>query len=298
MIDAFEARLAQFLSNALQSVAEIHGVSRAVDGQPAPVPTASSLELRLLNASPDEDLGEDAMRVLGPKGSRRLRPNLRLSGDVQIELEIGVAKSASDRTAQRTNQLRALDAVLLTLNGPDVRSGTAFGNAEDQGFALDGFRLVSVESKTDTSTDFRRFSLTYRYSGDFWPVQPTITGPAIADVQLRLAAQVAASARDLQARAGGPDLSWPLRLDLRALGGAAPRLIALLVDGPGSLVGDTTDLPPNAAAFFPDAKGAFLLTYRPPTAQSGMAIARLAFQLRDPDRATVELGEVSVTVTG
>lgn len=300
MLQSFEKRLADLLADALRGAEGVRDVRLARDGNPAAAPSAASVTVRLMDAAPTPEVGDDRPEVLGSKPRFSLRPVLHLSGEVRVELEIGPATSAVDRGAQRERLLGALDQVILALHPEKVRTGEEFATGEDQGFELDGFRFHRIASPDGARTDHRRLQAYYRYSGRFWPVGPPVEGPAILELPTRVAFLPVFLPDRLSATAGGPDLRVPIRMDLRAFGGAARRLAGRLAGEtpPGSLVGDAADLPAGMIGWPVDLDGTATLLYRPPPAVAGRARARIRLQLVQLHGAGVDLGEVVVEVEG
>jgi hypothetical protein len=102
----------------------------------------------------------------------------------------------------------------------------------------------------------------------------------------------------LRAVGGGADVTAPVLVDLRTLGGAPARLVARLAGAapPGQLVGDTTGVPAGSVAYDPEDGGRFDLVFRPAGVLAGSAVARVVLSLAAEDHPTVRLGEFEIAV--
>lgn len=294
MIEEFEARLADLIADRLAGTTELTSIGRMRDGFPdAEGPSAAVM---VLSADPDAELGDDRREVFGGRGERAERPVLRLGGEALVRLEVSAAASSAERAAL----LRALDRLLLELHDPAVRDGSAFDTGADLGFALDGgFRLARVTAGPDgaPALDHRRFDLRYRYAGRFWPVMPPLVGPAITSIPTRLALLPASIPKGLAARAGAPTLSIGVPLDLRALGGAVPELVARLQGAApaGVLEGASDGLPPGFVRV-PVLDGAARLAYVPPGALDARTVAGIELRYAGAGSAFPVLARFDVAV--
>ncbi|MBR0674073.1 hypothetical protein [Neoroseomonas soli] len=286
MLDAFEARLADLFADRLVGVPDLLAPQR---GLPAAAPDSGILPvLRVTGVSAAPLLGDDAPQLRRLPGGLGLRTVLELRGVVAMDL---VPAAAITRDAW----LRALDALLVAFQAGDVRSGAAFADGSDQGFALRGFRFSDAAQQEDAPG---RLRATFAFEGDFWPVRPEEEGPAIAAIPARLVSLPPGVPDDLVARAGGPDLLIPVALDLRALGAGPPRVVARLrgATPPGSLPGDPAGAPPGFTGFPVDAEGIARIVFRPPATLAAPAHAGIQVALAGAGRSTVPLAEIVVRV--
>jgi len=285
MLDAFEARLADLFADRLAGVPELRLPVRT----PPAAPPASLIQpvLRVVNVSAAPVLGDDAPRVRRLPGGLGLRTVLELQGVAAVDLVAAV-------DVARPVRLAALDAVLVALHAEDVRSGAAFADGTDQGFLLRGFRLSDAVAPGEGEGPLRAL---FAFAGDFWPVRPDDSGPAIATIPTRLASLPVTVPAGLSVRAGGPDLVIPLTLDLRSLGAAPARVVARLRGAapPGSLIGDAAPLP-GFTAYPVDADGVARLVFRPAAMVAAMAIAGIEVSLAGVVQPSVALAEISVRV--
>jgi hypothetical protein len=193
-----------------------------------------------------------------------------------------------------------VDRVLAATHDDRVRSGAAFATSQDQGFELRSFAFRSMASVPDSPASFAALRLLFEFAGRFLPVEAAIDGDAIRSLPTRLAIVPVQAPVGLHTRAGDPDLSIPLRMDLRSLNGASPRVIARMRGAapPGTLVGDGTNVPPgNWKAFVPDASGVVTIVYRPPAALVGGDVRiELETALSRPSEPAVRLAEVAFEV--
>jgi hypothetical protein len=307
VLDAFETKLADMLADRLAGDALIGDVRRPHADSTPPSATAARVTVEVVAAVPTVELGDDRLEVLGQPGAYELRPVLSLTGGVVIALALGSA-DASGAEAQRGLLLQALDRVLLALHAPDVRSGSAFGAAPEQGFSVHAFRLERIAAvrgevvpgAADESGP--RMYCRYAFAGRFWPVEPPVAGDVITDVPTRIALLPAEVPEPgaTRALAGGPDVEIPVRLDLRALGGATRRLIARLMGAspPGQLVGSAVDAPAGSVSYAADPDGAYRVIYRPPASLNGTARVRIRLALARAEGAAIPVETVEVEVQG
>ena len=291
MLDAFEARLADLLADALVGIA---GLAVPRRGPPGAIPAADVTPfVQVISARTDPVLGDDAPVTRRVGDSLRLRTVLVLHGEVRISL-------VAANTVAQAARIGALDTVLVALQQEAVRQGSAFDDGTDQGFALRGLRFASASPGTEpTPLSAATWVLAFAYDGDFWPVRPEPEGPAITSIPRRLVPLPVAVPERLFARAGGPDLVIPLRIDLRTTGGAPARVVARLrgATPPGTLVGDTAGAPPGFVTVPVDAAGTANLGYRPPAILAAPARARIAASLAGEGQPTIALAELVVEVT-
>ncbi len=291
MLEAFEARLADLLADALAGIA---GLAVPRRGPPAAIPAAGVAPfVQVVHAETEPVLGDDAPVTRRIAGSLRLRTVLVLHGEVRVSL---VAAAAVAQPAR----LAALDTVLVALQDESVRQGRAFDDDTDQGFELRGFRFLrAAPGAGPTPLSVATWELVFAYEGDFWPVRPEPEGPAITAIPQRLVPLPLVVPEVLSARAGGADVTIPLQLDLRTIGGAAPRVVARLRGAapPGVLLGDAAGAPPGFVSVPVDANGIAALDYRPPAALAAPTRVRIAASLAGEDRPTVALTELVIQVT-
>ncbi|MCC6717392.1 MAG: hypothetical protein IT555_05870 [Acetobacteraceae bacterium] len=289
MLDSFEARLADLFADLLAGEAGLHPPLRTSPA--APPATLIQPVLRVLTASAPTLVGDDAPRVRRLPGGLGLRTVLEFEGTVAIDLipAVDIARPA---------RMTALDQVLVALQAAEVRSGAAFADGTDQGFLLRGFRLAEVIVEGEAAP----LRALFRYEGDFWPVRPDEDGPAIASIPARLAVLPVQAGATLVARAGGPDLTIPVALDLRSmtlprLGAGEVRLVARLRGAapPGSLVGDAAAAP-GFTAYPVEPDGVARLVFRPPAVAAAVAMVGIEVALEGAGRARVALAEIGVRV--
>jgi hypothetical protein len=291
MLDAFEARLADLLADALADEAGIATPRRSLPGE-AVAPGLVLPVVRVTAVAADPLLGDDAPLVRRlPGGGLGLRTVFALRGDVALDLIPG-----ADVT--RPALLRALDAALVALGEEAVRRGAAFADGTDQGFALRGFRFREAAPPSEPGATGLR--AVFAFEGEFWPVRPEAEGPAIATIPTRMATLPVAAPEGLSAQAGGPDLTIPLRLDLRRLGAAPGNVLARLsgADPPGALLGATPPpgAPAGAVAVPVAADGTADLGFRPAAALGAPAVARITLSLARAGGTGPALGEIAVQV--
>ena len=299
MIEPFEAALADLLADRIGAVDAVQEVTRWSDGLPSLQPDETLVVVQVLDGELSADLGSDRDEELRRPGGIELRTSLRLEGRVRIAVEIGTASNPADRAAQRSVLMTAVDEVLAALHDDDVRTGAVWGDHPDQGFAIERFRLEQFEHATEPAEDFHRLDVSCRYRGRFWPVVPAIEGDVIEEpIRVRTALLDARLPVGLRARGGGPDVFAPVTLDLRAVGGAEPRLVARLAGAapPGELVGDDTGVPPASVGYLPDESGRYRVVFRPAPALAASATARVVLSLSAPDRPTARVGEFEIQV--
>jgi hypothetical protein len=290
VLEAFEARLADLLADALAGTAGLAVPSR---GPPDAIPAADVAPfVQVIRAETEPVLGDDAPVTRRVAGSLRLRTVLVLHGEVRVSLV------AANDVAQPA-RLAALDTVLVALQDESVRQGRAFDDDTDQGFELRGFRFLrAAPAGGSTPLSAATWELVFAYEGDFWPVRPEPEGPAITTIPRRLVPLPVAVPEVLSARAGGADVTIPLQLDLRTIGGAAPRVVARLRGAapPGTLLGDAAGAPPGFVSVPVDADGIAELDYRPPAVLAAPTRVRIAASLAGEDRPTVALAELVIQV--
>jgi hypothetical protein len=299
VLDRFEAAAADLLADRIGTDPTVQAVVRPRDELPALVPGRARVTVRVADGTLGDALGQDLDERLGPRGTS-LRTTLGLGGRLRVTVEVGAAP-AQQASAQRSAVRRAADAVLVALHDPDVRGGRVFGDAHEQGFAIDRLRLVRVEeppADPDPATAHRRLEIWCEYAGRFWPTEPLAEGGVIEEpARLRMAFLDADLPTGLRARGGGPDLRLPVAIDLRTWGGAPPRLVARLAGAapPATLVGDAAEVPAGSVGYLPDAAGRYAVVLRP-AAVTSAARARVQLALASASRPTVRIGEVAVEV--
>lgn len=300
MLDAFEARLTDLLADALEGTDAISAVLRARDGMSPPGANGVRVVVQVVGVAPDTRVGDDRREILGQPGDWSLRPVLHLTGTVQVSLATGQARTSVDQQAQRSRVLGALDAVLVAMQAEAMRTGTGFDTGTDQGFDVRDLRLQEVEQATETSTSHRSLTMRFAFQGRFWPVEAPVAGDSIQMIPTRVAFLPVRLPEQTRVRAGDPELSIPVQVDLRSLNGAPARVVARLAgsEPPGQLVGITDDLPVGSVGYEAVEPGLFLVRYQPPAALSGSTRVRILLRLSHTDRVSVELAELSVAVVG
>ncbi|WP_428264583.1 hypothetical protein [Haliangium sp.] len=304
MLDSFEAKLADLLADRVADVAVIDEVRRPQIGGSQPSATQARVTVEIISTAPVIELGDDKPEVLGQAGAFSLRTVMHLTGGVLISLELA-STSGTGAATQRDTLLMALDSVLLALHDPEVRNGRAFGDADDQGFALSAFRLEQIapsrcELATGEDPERHHIYCRYGFTGRFWPVETPPAGDVITTIPTRIALLPAEYPETLRALAGGPDLTVPVRLDLRALNGATPRLFARLMGAspPGQLIGDSIDVPEGSVAYDPDPPGTYAVVYRPPASLDGVARVRVRLALARAEGPPVTVETLAIEVQG
>jgi hypothetical protein len=291
VLDAFEARLADLLADALAGIA---GLAVPRRGAPAAIPAADIVPfVQITRVETAAELGDDTPVTRRVDGSLRLRTVLVLHGEALIGLVAAAAVGQAARIA-------ALDTVLVALQDEDVRRGRAFDDGTDQGFDLRGFRFVRAgPGSASTPLSAATWELTFAYEGDFWPVRPEPDAPVITAIPRRLVPLPVEVSERFATRAGGPDLTIPLRLDLRSSGGAPARIVARLrgASPPGTLLGDPAGAPPGFVNVPVDASGTASLGYRPPPVLAAPTRVRIVASLAGEGQPTVALAELVVEVT-
>lgn len=286
MLDAFEARLADLFADRLVGAPDLLAPQRSL---PAAAPGDGILPvLHVTAVAASPLLGDDAPQIRRLPGGLGLRTVLELQGVVAMDFV-----PAADIT--RDAWLRALDAVLVAFQASDMRSGAAFADGADQGFALRGFRFRDAQGREDEPG---RLRANFTFEGDFWPVRPEEEGPAIVTIPARLVSLPLRLPEGLVARAGGADLVIPLVLDMRSLGAGPSRVVARLRGAapPGSLVGDAAGAPPGFTGFPVDDEGVAQLVFRPAAVLAAAANATIQVALAGAGRSTVALAEIAVRV--
>lgn len=286
MLDAFEARLADLFADRLMGAPDLLAPQRSLPAAPPGDGILPVLHVTGVAASPL--LGDDAPQMRRLPGGLGLRTVLELQGVVAMDLV-----PAAD--ISRDAWLRALDAVLVAFQASDMRSGAAFADGTDQGFALRGFRFRDAQAQEGEPG---RLRANFTFDGDFWPVRPEEEGPAIASIPARLVSLPLRVPEGLVARSGGADLIIPLALDMRSLGGGPPRVVARLRGAapPGSLVGDPAGAPAGFTGFPVDDAGIAQLVFRPAAALAAAANATIQVALASTGQSTVALAEIAVRV--
>ena len=297
MLDAFEIRLADLLADALAGTQRLGPVGRV--GVVAD-PTAGNvgIAVRIASARPRVLVGDDSRERIGPRGDIRLRPLLSLEGEAAVVLT-AVPPGGNQRRQGRARLMAMLDQVLLVLHPEDMRQGRAFLADTDLGFELDGFRLHAVGPVPDIEDSTLQIELLYAYSGRFWPVETPAEGGLIETLATRLTVMPVRLPERISAQAGGPDVTVPVTLDLRAAGGAAAALVARLGGAapPGELVGDgAIEVPAGYSGFAIGADGTASVIYRPPGALAGPAQVRVETRLAHPDRPSIHLADFAIEV--
>jgi hypothetical protein len=285
MLDRFEARLADLFADLLAGTPSLALPQRSL---PSAAPANGILPVvRVLTGAPRAEFGDDALRQRRRVGGIGLRVVLALEGMASIDLLPAVA-------IPRPARLDALDRVLAAFQAEAVRSGAAFDDGTDQGFALRGFRLREMVAAEEGEA---RLRTVFAYEGDFWPVRPEEDGPAIAEIRSRIATLPVTVPLGLAARAGGPDVTIPIGLDLRSLAAGPVRVVARLAGAapPGSLVGAAALLP-GFIEFPVDADGVARVVFRPAAIVAAPAIAGISVALAGVGRPTVALAEIAVRV--
>lgn len=297
MIEPFEAALADLLADRILTEDAVAAVTRPRDGLGAAPADEARVLVQVIDAALTADVGGDRDERLGSPGDLSTRPAVRAGGEVVISVEVGPATLPTDQQAQRRTVMEAADLVLAALHDPRVRSGTVFGDAHGQGFAIDGFRMRRLEHPGDPDPGFRRIDVVCEYQGRFWPVEELAAGDVIeAPIRTRLALLDPELPRGLRVTAGDPDLVIPIRLDLRARGGASDQLAARLAgaEPPGQLVG--AEAAPGWTAMPAAGDGSYPVVYRPPAALAAAALARVRLALVAADEPTVPVGQFEIEV--
>jgi hypothetical protein len=298
LLSEFEARLAEVLGSRLP--APFAGrVSVAPGTGPANQP---AVILGVQQAEPVEpDIGSRRPEIV--PGSGDFRRVLRLACTVGLEVRPATNQG-------RTQQMQGLDALLYTLDEPDLRDGTALAGAADPGFFIQRMRLTAHQAPF-LAEDETLARLTLCAEGWFWPVgQAGETGIAIGEVRIRgvrlpLEALMAATPA-----AGGPAVELTLRLTpagtLRVTGPAGsppgPPLpfgsLAVALFGPGMrpAAGSLDGVTPGAdgVGLVTLSEGAATLAYVPPAEP---AVDELVVALEDGAGGLgVELGRLLIDV--
>jgi len=301
MIGGFEARLAELITDRLAEVPELSVVARPGAPMPAPVADTGRVVVAVVQTAPLGDVADAGREVFRAGSTLATRPLLRLHGMVALAVE---TTDAAGVLGTRGVLFRLVDALLLSLDDPEVRAGAAFATDEDLGFALDRFQLSDVAFQ-DPSGGTQRAVVRYAFTGRFWPVEPAQAAGAIRSLPVRVVVLPAGLPERLRARAGGAPLRIPVTLDLRTLevgdgsGAAAPRLVARLLGAspPGALEeGEVTDAGRAYAPDLGDAAGAFTVVYRPPAVVAGTARVRVGLGLAHGPRRTIAVGELAIEV--
>ncbi len=296
MIEPFEAALADLLADRVGGDAAVEAVFRPRDGLAPLDDDAARVLVRVADGRVPEEVGVDRLERLD---RTRERATLRLAGRVRIDVQIG---AGSGPAAQRQREVlwRAADAVLVALNDDDVRSGRVWGDAHEQGFAIDRFRCEEVrEALPPALPDHHHLEIGCGYEGRFWPVVAVAEGGVIrAPIRTRIVVGDLESPSGLRVPSGGGELVVGVRVDLRALGLAQPRLLGRLLgaEPPGSLVGEVDDVPEGAVAYSPDPDGVFRVRFQP-AAPPAAGLATAVLSLASAEAPTVSVGRLQIEVT-
>jgi|GEM_PF-2922182 len=299
MLNSFESRLIDRLADGLVGVEVL--VLRPQEDLSARLTAEAGrvlIVVQILAAETDARLGDDAQERLGQPGDYQQRPVVYLRGQVAVDLLIARNDEATN-DASRTALLQVLDRVLLLLHASELRQGQGFQTGEDLGFALDGFRLEGVSLLPETAAEvFQQIRLSYNYSGRFWPVEAPIAGDLIEQLPTRLAIVPVQIPTGLITRAGDSDVEVPILLDLRSWEAAPQQLVARLRGAapPGSLVGDTRDLPAGYFGYTANLAGDFVVVYRPPASLGSDTQVRIELGLSQPEQPSLALGELIIGV--
>src|SRR5262249_25089371 len=151
------------------------------DGLSAPGGDKVQLRVRLLDARPQAEVGDDERARLREGGDWRRRIVLRLEGEGELAFHIGPANQA-ERPQQRERLVRVVDRTLIVLADEQLRSGAALRSDHDLGFELDGLRLLALEAPREADEaggEGRTLTIRCRYAGRFWPVGEEQAGVAI-----------------------------------------------------------------------------------------------------------------------
>ena len=255
--------------------------------------------VRLLTATPDHKLGDDARERLGQRGDYQLRTSLFLAGEVAVDFIVAETPRHGDAEFNRPLLLQVLDRALVVLHLEDLRKGQAFQTGDDLGFDLTGFRLTELGPVPEQAESFRVLRATYEYAGRFWPVEAPAEGDVIQTLPTRIAVLPVQIPENIAANAGGDDVTVPLHVDLHSLNGAPVRLVARLrgASPPGELVGDTVNVPAGGyVAYAPGDEETFEIVYRPPASLTNDTRVRISLGLAHTERPTIALGELSIRV--
>jgi hypothetical protein len=306
MLNSFESRLINMLADGLAQ-----GDLKALVLRPQEALSTLLAEeqgrvlilVQILSAETDSHLGDDALERLGEKGAYQQRPVLYLRGQVAIDLLIARNEESTDDSS-RTALLHVLDQTILLLHESKIRQGRGFHigqgqEREDQGFDLDGFRLVDVLPLPKTLTDvFQQMRLSYDYSGRFWPVEVPADGKMIRHLPTRIVVLPIQIPTGITTHAGNSNVEVPIRLDLRSWEEAPRQLVARLRGAAplGSLVGDVSDLPAGYAGYLPNVEGDFVVVYRPPADLSSDIQVHIELGLSRPEQSSLSLGELTIGV--
>jgi hypothetical protein len=304
MIEPFEAALADLLADRVGPHPAVAVVTRWRDGMADPLGDEARVAVLVHDAQVSDELGGDRDEELRGAGDISLRSSLRLAGQARITVEVATTDQAGEQAGQRSALVAAADAVLVALHDDDVRTGRAWGDDHDQGFAIDRFRLARLGHLDDPPDQFRRLDIWCGYAGRFWPTEPLVEGDLIAaPIRVRSATLDPVLPMGVRAVGGGADVVAPVVVDLRTLGGADRRLVARLSGAapPGTLVGDTVGVPEGSVAYSPTdpadpGGGRFEVVFRPAAVLAGAAVARVVLSLAGGDHPTVRLGEFEIAV--
>jgi hypothetical protein len=220
VITDLEKRFADVLGSRLP--APFAGTTTVLPGEPPGAGPSVVLGARSFTLL-EPDFGSGRFETVAPVADPRRVVRLA----VEIDVEIRPATNEG-----RAQQLQGLDDVLYALDAPDVRSGAAFVDGTDQGFRLDGMKVVAGRGAPDPAVPAAPpVGLTVEAVGLFWP--PGVAGDAgavIGEVRVRDALlPITASVPVLVAGAGAATVTFtvgtagPMRLGPAG----APALVAI-----------------------------------------------------------------------
>jgi hypothetical protein len=297
MLNSFETRLTEILSDSLLEWPEPHAVIRQGSELPPLNPNDSRtvIAVQMVSAEHSERLGDDALDRIGMKGDYHLKKILGLNGTIELTVSF---EGNTDGVSPRVLQMQAVDRILLALHIDTLRNGMSFTTEEDLGFQLDGFRLEHINSSRSETTIIPEVNIAYNFSGSFWPIEPLMQGPVITDTPTRIAVLPVTIPADLSVHAGTANLPIPIQGDLRVMGSAVLRLYARLRNngGPGILIGITDGLPEGFVAYEPDENSTFMVTYQPPETVATTTVVETELCFIDEEDTTIEIGRVSIKV--
>ncbi|MEX2262660.1 MAG: hypothetical protein WD696_11955 [Bryobacteraceae bacterium] len=304
MLDSFETRLADVIADELPP-ATVQLVARPRNDLAAAAGQADGVVLvvQTMSAASERVMGDDARERRGARGQYRLRTVIRLRGQVSIDAVIRPGGGAEVNERRRI-LMSAIDALLVAMQDEDFRTGRGFRTDEDLGFELDSFRFAGLSQLEPSPggfripTEFEGIRVLYDFSGLFWPVEAEPEGLHIAALPTRLAVLPAQVPERIGATAGGADVNIPIGLDLRAMNGASPRVLARLrgASPPGSLVGDTVNVPAGWTAFVPAADGVLTVVYRPPAVLAAPTRVRVTTALSREEGPSAHLADFVIEV--
>lgn len=296
MLDAFETRLADMLANALAGQPNLGPVGRT-GATAGPAAGEVGIGVHLASFEPNHRVGDDRQDEIRQPGDIRLRPTLHLRGAVRVTLT-AAAPPPPDALAGRERLVGLADRLLLALHGEDVRRGLAFQTGSDLGFELDSFRLEASPAPPEGTIENLQLHIDYGFAGRFWPVEIHPSGDPIVTIPTRLNVMPVRLPEQIGTRAGAPDLTVPVQLDLRATDGAVAVLAARLEGAApaGALVGDGAPAPPGYTGFAVGPSGTVALVYQPPANLASRAEVRVETRLAHPDRPSIPLVRFGIEV--